>query len=192
MCWRPPAAKRPAAPVLRVTPDAAPVNNGDTFVFRGKRPMSSTGPAVQRPSKTAELAAAVRALHLRRARSPVFNDDLALEMCGPFWRTVVSSRLLSWLVVDGILRRLAPISPAVYTRARFGEDCLEAAIGRGVEQYVIVGAGYETFAMRRQDLMARLTVLRTGSAGNAGIEAAAYAEGGKSRCRKDCATSLPT
>ena len=120
--------------------------------------MSSTGPAVQRPSKTAELAAAIRALHLRRARSPVFNDDLALEMCGPFWRTVVSSRLLSWLVVDGILRRLAPISPAVYTRARFGEDCLEAAIGRGVEQYVIVGAGYETFAMRRQDLMARLTV----------------------------------
>ena len=79
-------------------------------------------------------------------------------MCGPFWRTVISSRLLSWLVVDGILRRLAPISPAVYTRARFGEDCLEAAIGRGVEQYVIVGAGYETFAMRRQDLMARLTV----------------------------------
>ena len=120
--------------------------------------MAPTVPAVQRPSKTAELAAAVRALHLRRVRPPVFEDELARDMCGPFWRTVVFSRLLSWLVVDVILRRLAPISPAVYTRARFGEDCVRAAIGQGVEQYVIVGAGYETFAMRRQDLMERLTV----------------------------------
>ena len=79
-------------------------------------------------------------------------------MCGPFWRTVVSSRVLSRLVVDGVLRRLAPIGPAVYTRARFGEDRLEEAVARGLEQYVIIGAGYETLAMRRTDLMERLTV----------------------------------
>ena len=120
--------------------------------------MPSTDPSDQRPSKTAELAAAIRALHLRRVRPPVFKDELAQAMCGPFWSTVVSSRLLSWLVVDVGLGRLAPISPAVYTRARFGEDCVEAAVGQGVQQYVIVGAGYETFAMRRRDLMARLTV----------------------------------
>ena len=111
-----------------------------------------------RPSKTAELAAAIRALHLRRASSPLFQDDLAWAMCGPFWRTVVSSRVLAWLVVDGLLGRLAPIMPAIYTRARYGEDCLESAVGQGVEQYVIIGAGYETLAMRRQDLMGRLMV----------------------------------
>ena len=48
--------------------------------------------------------------------------------------------------------------PAVYTRARFGEDRLEISIRQGVEQYVIIGAGYETLAMRRKDLMTRLTV----------------------------------
>lgn len=119
-------------------------------------PSSDTG--VSRPSKTAELAAAIRALHVRRASSPVFNDDLACAMCGPFWRSVASSRLLSWLIVDRILGRLRPIMPAVYVRARYGEDCLEAATGRGIDQCVIVGAGYETLAMRRKDLMARLTL----------------------------------
>ena len=79
-------------------------------------------------------------------------------MCGPFWRTVVSSRLLSLLVIDGLLRNVKPVVPVILTRARFGEDCAEAAVGNGLEQYVIVGAGYETFAMRRTDLMTQLTV----------------------------------
>ena len=115
-------------------------------------------PARLRPSKTAELAAAIRALHLRRASPALFADDLAESMCGPFWRRVVSSRLLTALVIDGLLGRLAPVSPAIVTRARYGEDRAETSVQRGVDQYVIIGAGYETFAMRRKDLMTRLTV----------------------------------
>ena len=127
--------------------------------------MSPTDPALMRPSKTAELAAAIRALHLRRTSPPLFADDLAESMCGPFWRSVVSSRALSWLIVDVLLRRLAPISPVVCTRARYGEDHAQIATEQGVEQYVIIGAGYETFAMRRTDLMERLTVFELDQAG---------------------------
>lgn len=111
-----------------------------------------------RPSKTAELAAAVRALHLRRARSPVFRDDYAARMCGPFWRTVVSNSVLSWIVVDRLLGRIAPVSSLIVSRARYGEDRAAKAARNGIDQYVIIGAGYETFAMRRRDLMARLHV----------------------------------
>ena len=111
-----------------------------------------------RPSKTAELVAAARAEHLRNALSPIFEDHLAISMCGPFWRTVLSSRLLSRIVNDGLLRNVRPIVPVILTRARFGEECVEAAIRNGLEQYVIVGAGHETFAMRRTDLMKRLDV----------------------------------
>ena len=120
--------------------------------------MSSRKPAPSRPSKTAELAAAARALHLRRHPEPIFEDDLALAMCGPLWRTVVSSKVLSRLVFDGLLRDVYPIMPSVFTRARFGEDKLETEIRRGIDQCVIIGAGYETFAMRRKDLMLQLTV----------------------------------
>ena len=120
--------------------------------------MSSRKPAPSRPSKTAELAAAARAFHLRRHPEPIFEDDLALAMCGPLWRTVISSKVLSRLVFDGLLRGVYPIMPSVYTRARFGEDKLETEIRQGTDQYVIIGAGYETFAMRRKDLMSQLTV----------------------------------
>ncbi len=120
--------------------------------------MPPTDPALMRPSKTAELAAVIRALHLRRASPPLFEDDLAERMCGPFWRQVASKRALSWLVVDLLMRRLVPIAPVVFTRARYGEDRAQVAVDRGIDQYVIIGAGYETFAMRRTDLMTRLTV----------------------------------
>jgi methyltransferase (TIGR00027 family) len=42
--------------------------------------------------------------------------------------------------------------PITLSRSRYCEDCLEQAIQRGVEQYVILGAGMDTFAFRRPDL----------------------------------------
>ncbi len=120
-----------------------------------------TTPNIQtgtKPSRTAEYAAAIRALHLRRVVPPIFSDRMAVDMCGPFWRSVTQNQLLSLLVVDGLLGRLAPIGPAVIVRARYGEERVEMAVRQGIRQYVIIGAGYETFAMRRTDLMEHLTV----------------------------------
>ena len=79
-------------------------------------------------------------------------------MCGTFWRTVLSSRALSYLVIDVLLRDVYPIVPVIYTRARFGEDYLETAVKNGIDQYVIIGAGYDTFALRRTDFASRLTI----------------------------------
>jgi len=49
----------------------------------------------------------------------------------------------------------------VVSRARFTEDRLESELGVGGPspgQYVILGAGFDTFAFRRQDLADRLQV----------------------------------
>lgn len=43
-------------------------------------------------------------------------------------------------------------------RSRYTEDCLEAAIQKGVRQYVVLGAGLDTFAYRRPDLVDRLQI----------------------------------
>ncbi|MDE0112820.1 MAG: SAM-dependent methyltransferase [Albidovulum sp.] len=120
--------------------------------------MAATKPKRGRPSRTAELVAAARAEHLLRISEPVFEDNLAYEMCGPFWRTVLASKILTRLVIDGLLKNVKPIVPVILTRARFGEDRLESAVGDGLDQYVILGAGFDTFAMRRKDLMANLQV----------------------------------
>lgn len=43
-------------------------------------------------------------------------------------------------------------------RARYVEDTLEKAVRQGIRQYVILGAGMDTFAFRRPDLIERLEV----------------------------------
>ncbi|HML22242.1 MAG TPA: SAM-dependent methyltransferase [Aggregatilinea sp.] len=43
-------------------------------------------------------------------------------------------------------------------RSRYTEDSLQDALGRGVRQYVLLGAGFDTFAYRRPDLVDRLHI----------------------------------
>jgi methyltransferase (TIGR00027 family) len=48
--------------------------------------------------------------------------------------------------------------PVTLSRSRYTEDCLEEAVRRGVRQYVILGAGLDSFALRHLDLQDRLRV----------------------------------
>ena len=114
--------------------------------------------STEKPSKTAELVAAVRAYHLKCARPPIFIDQFATALCGKFLHTVVSNRLLAWFMVDILLRTLKPLIMAPIVRARFCEDRVEQSTAEGIQQYVIIGAGYDSFAMRRTDLANKLTV----------------------------------
>jgi methyltransferase (TIGR00027 family) len=49
------------------------------------------------------------------------------------------------------LLRAHPSYGTVIVRARYAEDLLADAVGRGVRQYVIIGAGMDSFALRRPD-----------------------------------------
>jgi methyltransferase (TIGR00027 family) len=53
----------------------------------------------------------------------------------------------------------AGTAAGILSRARFAEDELEKAIAGGVEQYVVLGAGLDTFALRRPDLLAKIRVI---------------------------------
>ena len=48
--------------------------------------------------------------------------------------------------------------PITLSRSRYTEDCLDEALTQGVKQYVILGAGMDTFAFRRGELAGRLEV----------------------------------
>jgi methyltransferase (TIGR00027 family) len=51
-----------------------------------------------------------------------------------------------------------PFRASIVARARFIEDLVAEQVGRGVGQYVILGAGLDTFAQRRPELASRLVV----------------------------------
>jgi len=105
------------------------------------------------PSQTAVLTAVARAVHLEESPPWVIDDYLALPMAGPEGRALLE-RLRA-----GVPRsHLLAFSRWVCARARFTEDVVEQAAAAGTSQYVILGAGLDSFAYRRSDLLGRLRV----------------------------------
>jgi methyltransferase (TIGR00027 family) len=96
-----------------------------------------------RPSKTAFRVALRRAAHQILDDPKVFADPLALAIVGPEGETA--------LQVEGRKLR-TPVARAfrafMAVRSRYAEDGLAAAVESGVRQYVVLGAGLDTFAYR--------------------------------------------
>lgn len=92
-----------------------------------------------RPSTTALRVAMCRAAHQIADNPKVFSDPLALRILGiDNARNLPEQAKLS----DGLRAFLA-------ARCRYAEDELHAAVRRGVRQYVVMGAGLDTFAYRQ-------------------------------------------
>ena len=108
-------------------------------------------------TSTADFVAGVRALHQRQVIR-IIDDPHAKSLCGGTLRMIMRFRLAEWFLVERILGPLKPVSMCVLMRARYAEQALEAAMADGVTQYVIVGAGMDSFAFRRADLLDRLDV----------------------------------
>jgi methyltransferase (TIGR00027 family) len=110
------------------------------------------------PEGTALRVALWRALHVQVDPPPhVLEDEIGLRLAAPG---------------DGWRGRgdMDPASTAVFragivVRSRFVEDLVAERAGRGVAQYVLLGAGLDTFAQRRPDLAARLTVFEVDQPG---------------------------
>jgi methyltransferase (TIGR00027 family) len=120
----------------------------------------------ERPSDTAMLAAVIRAGHPLVDGTPtVFNDDLALQLSGAQSEAELVEALNK--LTQELSERTDPeFGPAVadqyriftLIRSRYAEDELYKAIANGVTQYVVLGAGLDSFAYRRSDLAGQLTV----------------------------------
>lgn len=92
-----------------------------------------------------------RAMHVQiDAPPPVFDDRIGLRLADPDpgWRDRQD--------MDPVGTR--PFRASIVARARFIEDLVTAQADDGVRQYVILGAGLDTFAQRRPDVASRLTV----------------------------------
>jgi methyltransferase (TIGR00027 family) len=95
------------------------------------------------PSMTAQGAATLRAAHQVLDEPRVFADALALEIVGPEAAGGIEKDPSS-LQTPHRRRQRAGIA----ARSRFAEDELAKAVARGVRQYVLLGAGLDTFAYR--------------------------------------------
>jgi methyltransferase (TIGR00027 family) len=96
------------------------------------------------PSATALRVAMRRAAHQIMDEPKVFCDSLALRILGV--ENEATQQLdRKWLEQNPLESRLRAFLAA---RSRYAEDELHIAINRGIQQYVVLGAGLDTFAYR--------------------------------------------
>ena len=99
---------------------------------------------------TAVRTALWRALHVQDDAPPhVFEDEVGLQLAAPEE---------GWRERPDMGPFTKPFRASILARARFVEDLLAQEVARGVAQYVILGAGLDTFAQRQPELAARLRV----------------------------------
>lgn len=107
-------------------------------------------PHAVEPENTAARVALWRALHLEVDPPPhVLVDDLGLRLVAP---------PPGWQQRPDMSPFTRPFRASIVARARFIEDLVEDQAAHGVTQYVVLGAGLDTFAQRRPELAARLHV----------------------------------
>ncbi|MFN8023081.1 MAG: class I SAM-dependent methyltransferase [Acidimicrobiales bacterium] len=107
--------------------------------------MSDQQPAV--PDHTAVRTALWRALHVAVDAPPhVLDDTVGLRLVDPpaDWRDRPDMNPVF----------SAAMRAAIVARARVVDDLVADAVGRGVGQFVVLGAGLDSLAERRTDLMA--------------------------------------
>jgi methyltransferase (TIGR00027 family) len=103
------------------------------------------------PDHTAIRVALWRAMHVEVDAPPhVLEDELGLRLAAPDdgWRQRPDMEPTA----------TSRFRASIVARSRFIEDLVADEAGRGVDQYVILGAGLDTFAQRRPVVASRLTV----------------------------------
>jgi methyltransferase (TIGR00027 family) len=114
------------------------------------------------PSRTALATSLMRALHARRDPSPLLDDPWGDRLVPQSDRDRFEQRILARMDSDARAAALrAPGSivddflltnvayPGVVIRSRYAEDALKEATNRGIRQYVLIGAGFDSLALRR-------------------------------------------
>lgn len=94
------------------------------------------------PSETALRAARSRAAHQLFDQPKVLVDEPIVQILGPTHEADIAQLAARQ---DRLTRGMRG---GVVARSRMAEDALAEAVARGVQQYVIVGAGLDTFAWR--------------------------------------------
>lgn len=109
------------------------------------------------PDDTAVITALWRALHLQVDAKPhILEDEMGLKLIAPpdDWQQRPEMKFTKRL------------RASIVARARFIEDLIVEQSKQGISQYVILGAGLDTFAQRRPDIVSRLQIFEIDRADN--------------------------
>jgi methyltransferase (TIGR00027 family) len=108
------------------------------------------------PSRTALVTALMRSLHSRADPHPIFIDEWGDKLVSDSVRDRIAERAVQETGVTHASKAQAvdawlhsnPTYARVIARSQYTEDLLAAAIAAGTRQYVLIGAGLDSYALR--------------------------------------------
>ena len=120
-------------------------------------------------SKTAMVTALMRAVHTRRDPAPILNDpwgdrllpETAIQLLQQFATAAGGDVVQDPNDIQSATEDLLRDNPAyanVIVRARYTEDALASMVARGATQYVLIGAGFDSYALRKPPGMQHIDV----------------------------------
>ena len=104
---------------------------------------------MNQPDNTAVRTALWRALHVQVDTKPyIIEDEVGLKLVAPEegWQERPDMKYTKRL------------RASIVARARFVEDLIIEQSKQGIDQYIILGAGLDTFAQRRPDIASKLQI----------------------------------
>lgn len=117
-------------------------------------------------SRTSLVMSLMRGIHTRFDHPALIDDTWAERFVPDTERAAILSsrgvRVEDFESLNAALAAALPKSPAypsAILRTRWTEDALQAAIANGICQYVIIGAGMDSFALRRPDFAKGVQVI---------------------------------
>lgn len=123
-------------------------------------------------SRTSLFTALMRARHSRLDPHPIIDDPLGDRLLppaarGPIYQMVRIRDTTLPPEPDEATRQAAidaylganPAYPNVIVRTRYTEDALRSAVAGGMRQYLLIGAGFDSYALRRPPRTDGLTVI---------------------------------
>ena len=144
-------------------------------------------------STTALATSLMRAVHTRLDDHPLIEDLWGERLVSESARRIFLDAALSKMdpetraealrspgtVLDAWLRR-SPAYANVILRTRFAEDALKTAVARGIRQYALIGAGFDSFALRQPAFAADLQIFEVDSPATQNFKRARLGECGVS------------
>jgi O-methyltransferase involved in polyketide biosynthesis len=104
-------------------------------------PCATVNSGLRGPSGTALMAAMGRALHRDGPPPHVLDDWMAADLAGEEGRAILDGTL-----ANAPPDRMHAFQAWTAVRSRFVEDFVESAAAAGTTQYVVLGAGLDSFA----------------------------------------------
>lgn len=113
----------------------------------------------EKPSSSAESVTAVRAVESKRPEEErVCYDPFAKDFLGAKFTIFSRSRLLTKIGLWDAERKTPGAVGCIAARTRYIDEYLKVCIDDGIEQLVILGAGYDSRAYRFDELKGRVKV----------------------------------